>query len=100
MTAKPLQPVQNTNSVDPDEINISGHLPATVEWVNIAQNSGSKDIYLTPSVKATVLGSGIEVGGIGVNRHGVEELEASFKISLNPVLTVLDGHPTYLNWYY
>ena len=49
-------------------------------------------------MKATVLGSGIEVGGIGVNRHGLEELETSFKISLNPVLTTLNGHPNYLNW--
>jgi len=96
LTAKPLR--QDTNTAELDEIDISGHLPATVEWVNVAQKSGSKDIHLTPSMKATVLGSGIEMAGVGVNKHGLEELERSFKISLNPVLTVLAGHPTYLDW--
>jgi hypothetical protein len=95
LTAKPLQTIIH-NGFEAVEVDISGHFPATVEWVNVAQLSGSKDIYVTPSIKTSILGTGIEVSGVGVNRHCLEE--RSFKISLNPVLKVFAGHPTYLDW--
>lgn len=86
----------NDSDTNTEQIDISGHFPSTAEWVEVAKQSGSRDVYATPSIGVNVLGTGVDMSGVGVNRHMPEE--RSYKISLNPVQQVLDNHPTYLKW--
>jgi len=61
LSAKPLRTSAeqtNENYKDAEQIDISGHFPSTAEWVEVAKLSGSKDIYATPNVGVSVLGSG------------------------------------------
>jgi len=100
LSAKPLRTTaENANKDEyPEQIDISGHFPTTAEWVEVARLSGSKDVFITPNIGVNVLGSGVDMSGVGMNRHMPEE--RSYKISLNPVQQVLANHPTYLKWKY
>jgi hypothetical protein len=99
LSAKPLRmsaEKSDDQAEDADQIDISGHFPSTAEWVEVARLSGSKDVYIAPNIGVNVLGTGLDISGVGVNRHFPEE--RSYKISLNPVQQVFANHPTYLKW--
>jgi len=87
---------QDTKSIELGKVDISEYFPETTEYAHVAQLSGSRDTYGTPCIKTMVLGTGIEVSGVGINKHRLEE--KSFTITLDPVLNALGDHPTYLEW--
>lgn len=81
---------------DVGAIEIASHIPNKTEWVRVAKTSEKKETSITPNVKISALGSGLEASGLGVNREGVEE--RSFKIMLDPRKKVITGSPTCLEW--
>ena len=92
LTARGLQ----TDVKDNEGIDILQHLPHEVEVVRVGRRSDSKAIFLVPNIKATVLGTGIEAGGVGVNTQRQEV--QSFVISLRPQLKKFGSDPGCLVW--
>jgi hypothetical protein len=95
LTARALQ-IDADHAKDNEGIDIFKHLPHEVEVVRVGRRSDSKSIFLVPNIKATVLGTGIEAGGVGVNTQR-EEVQ-SFVISLRPQLKKFGSDPGCLVW--
>lgn len=95
----PLSAQQFNANIDDrkmEEINIAGWFPERTQWVEVSQRSGAKDVLGAPAVKVNVLGTGVELSGLGVNKRYADT--QSYKISLNPKEEALENLPKSLYW--
>ncbi|KAF7974386.1 hypothetical protein HWV62_12216 [Athelia sp. TMB] len=79
-----------------DEINISTSFPEEDQYLEVKHRSGSKEVQAVPSVKVNVMGSGVELGGVGWKKHSDDDHLC--QISLHPAKRTIENHPTYLRW--
>jgi len=95
LTARTLQAGADATN-DNEGIDICNHHPHEVEVIRVGRRKDLKTIFLVPTVKATILGSGLEMSGMGVNTQ--REHDRTFVVSLRPRLTKLGTDPSCLVW--
>lgn len=81
---------------DSDEINITEQYPPTAEHAQVDFDSGWTETNIDPNVSFSAGPVGAQLSGVGRRKHRVTE--KPFTISLEPMVDVIDGQPTYLSW--
>ncbi|THU81059.1 hypothetical protein K435DRAFT_972486 [Dendrothele bispora CBS 962.96] len=74
------------------------HFPVHDEYLEVRRKSGTKDIYVKPTLRVDVIGAGAELSGVGRTEH--QNLDKSYCISLKSTKFEPANAPRTIQWTY
>lgn len=89
-------PGEAGETVAEEGLNIATSHPNQGQWVEVSKQTGTREVSATPNVKVNAVGVGLEIGGVGVNKH--QDINKSYLISMHPSLETLEDQPSKLKW--